>query len=125
MIRKKSVLLGIYIKQETDRIIGVAEIYNYEPEKEKASIGYRIHPYWWKRGIATETAALLKSYLLKNTDVRKITAHVMAENVASARVLEKNGFNCVGPVYVKIGEKMNRCWSTSICIRFPRKKSAN
>ncbi len=66
---KKSVLLGIYIKQETDRIIGVAEIYNYELEKEKASIGYRIHPYWWKCGIATETAALLKSYLLKNTDV--------------------------------------------------------
>ena len=34
----------------------------------------------------------MKRYLLEQTDVRKITAHVMAENAASARVLEKNGF---------------------------------
>ncbi len=35
---------------------------------------------------------MLKQYLLDKTDVRKITAHVMAENAASSRVLEKNGF---------------------------------
>ena len=87
-----AILLGIFLKNDPERLIGIAEIYNYEPEKEKASIGYRLNRYYWGKGIASETAALLVKYLIEQTDVRKITAHVMAENTASARVLEKNGF---------------------------------
>ena len=89
---KESLLFGVCLKPDTDTVIGIAEIYNYEPEKEKASVGYRLNRRYWGRGIASETAALLTRYLLERTDVRKITAHVMAENAASARVLEKNGY---------------------------------
>ena len=89
---KDSLLLGICFRSEPEQVVGIAEIYNYEPEKEKASIGYRLRRSVWGQGIAGETAATLKRYLLEQTDVRKITAHVMAENAASARVLEKNGF---------------------------------
>ena len=88
----KSILLGIFLKNDPERLVGIAEIYNYEPEKEKASIGYRLNRCYWGQGIASVTAALLVKYLIEQTDVRKITAHVMAENAASARVLEKNGF---------------------------------
>ncbi|MBQ6162933.1 MAG: GNAT family N-acetyltransferase [Clostridia bacterium] len=89
---KQSVLFGICLKSAPDTVIGIAEIYNYEPQKEKASVGYRLLPAFWGQGIASETTALLVKYLIERTDVRKITAHVMAENAASARVLEKNGF---------------------------------
>ena len=89
---KESILLAVCERSEPSLMIGIAEYYNYEPEKEKASVGYRLLPSAWGRGIATKTTALLKNYLLERTDVRKITAHVMAENAASARVLEKNGF---------------------------------
>ena len=87
-----SILLGIFLKNDPERLVGIAEIYNYEPEKEKASIGYRLNRRYWGKGIASETAALLVKYLIEQTDIRKITAHVMAENEASARVLEKNDF---------------------------------
>ena len=86
-----SILLGICQNCAPEKVIGIAEIYNYEPQKEKASIGYRLNENYWRRGIASETVALLKNYLC-TTDVRKITAHVMVENKASGRVLEKNGF---------------------------------
>lgn len=89
---RESILLGICRKAAPQTVIGIAEIYNYEAQKEKASIGYRLNRRCWGQGIASETTALLKQYLLEQTDVRKITAHVMAENGASARVLEKNGF---------------------------------
>lgn len=89
---KESILLAICEKSDPGRMIGIGEFYNYEPDKEKASIGYRLIPSVCGRGIATETAALLKRYLTERTDVRKITAHVMENNIASARVLEKNGF---------------------------------
>ena len=89
---KDSILFGVCLRDAPDRVVGIAEIYNYEPEKEKASVGYRLNRRYWGRGIAGETTALLTRYLLERTDVRKITAHVMAENAASARVLEKNGY---------------------------------
>ena len=91
---KESILLGI---RESDRVIGIAEIYNYEEDKRKASIGYRLSEEVWGRGIATETAGLLRDYLVYETDVQKITAHVMAENRTSGKVLEKNGFVCEWP----------------------------
>lgn len=37
---------------------GIAEIYNYEPKKAKASIGYRLDEKYWGRGIATQTVRL-------------------------------------------------------------------
>ena len=89
---KDSILLSVVLKDEKKAVIGIAEIYNYEPEKEKASIGYRFLKEYWGKGYATETVEALKEYLFGKTDVRKITAHVMAENAASGSVLIKNGF---------------------------------
>jgi len=89
---KDTILLAVCPADEQDTFMGIAEIYNYEPQKEKASIGYRLCREFWGRGIASEVTGLLKKYLLERTDVRKITAHVMVENKASAKVLLKNGF---------------------------------
>lgn len=47
---------------------------------------------YWGQKIAGDVTALLRDYLLNRTDVRKITAHVITENKASGRVLEKQGF---------------------------------
>lgn len=89
---RESILLGVCFKNGPESLIGIAEIYNYEPEKEKASVGYRLNRRFWGQGTASETTALLVKYLTEQTDVRKITAHVMVGNGASAHVLEKNGF---------------------------------
>ena len=88
---KASILLAIELK-ESQAVAGIAEIYNYEPEKEKASVGYRLIQRFWGKGIATDATTLLTKYLLEQTDVRKITAHVMTGNAASAHTLEKLGF---------------------------------
>ncbi len=89
---KESIFLGVCLRTDPSRVVGLAEIYNYEPEKEKASIGYRLNRAYWGQGIASAAVALLRDYLTGRTDVRKITAHVMVENEASAKVLERNGF---------------------------------
>ena len=90
--RKESILLAVCPADAPDEFFGLAEIYNYEPQKEKASVGYRLRKEYWGRGYATEITALLTKYLLERTDVRKITAHVMVENAASGKVLAKNGY---------------------------------
>ena len=89
--KKESILLAVCLVDAPEKLVGIGEIYNYEAEKEKASIGYRLARPIWGKGVATEVTRLLKNYLL-SVGVRKITAHVMTENAASKRVLEKNGF---------------------------------
>lgn len=90
--RKESLLLGIFLKSEPDNMAGVCEIYNYDPNWNKASIGYRINEPYWNRAIAGQTIRLLRDYLFEHTDVKRITAHVMIDNLYSCRALEKNGF---------------------------------
>ena len=89
---KESILLGVRSRSEAPEFYGIAEIYNYEEEKQKASIGYRLLPSVWGKGIATQEVELLKEYLFGETGLRTITAHVLRENKRSAHVLEKNGF---------------------------------
>ena len=89
---RESILLAICLREQPERLLGIAEIYNYEEKKEKASIGCRLCRDAWGQGIATETIALLKEYLLTRTDVRTITAHIMRENAASAGAALRNGF---------------------------------
>ncbi len=88
-----TILLSVVLKDGEEAVIGIAEIYNYEPEKEKASIGYRFLKEYWKNGYAAETVDTLKQYLFNKTDARKITEHVMTcENKDPGSVLIKNGF---------------------------------
>lgn len=89
---QKSILLGICLLPQEYPMIGIAEIYNYEAAKQKASIGVRILPEFWGQGIGTEVISLLTHYMLDEIGLRTITAHVMTENQASAGALKKNGF---------------------------------
>ncbi len=103
---KESILLGVYCKQGTggddskaqdEQFVGIAEIYNYEESKAKASIGCRLDDSVWGKGVATRVISLLKEYLFEQTDVRTITGHIMKENLASAGAAKKNGFLCKYP----------------------------
>ena len=87
-----SVILGVYLKSDPSVLVGLAEMYSHEVERNKASIGYRLARSYWGRGIATRVVALLVSYLVGEAGIRTITAHIIPENTASANVLRKNGF---------------------------------
>lgn len=63
-----------------------------EPETGRRLIGYWIGREFWGRGIATAAVA----HLLAEEKSRPLTALVAKHNVASLRVLQKNGFMIVG-----------------------------
>ena len=89
---QESIILGIY--QETS-FCGLAEMYGFRDEIHKISIGYRLLEECWGKGIASKAVALMIDYLYGETDIEIITASTMVENHASARVLQKNGFDLV------------------------------
>jgi len=57
-----------------------------------AAFGYWLGRAHWGRGIATDAARTLSDDALARGGLRRLEARVFAQNVASARVLEKCGF---------------------------------
>ncbi len=88
----ESVFLGVFLKPDYE-FVGLAELYGYRGDVKKVSVGYRFLEKFWGQGIGTEALKLVVNYLLEETDTEIITASTMLDNVASVRVLEKNGFN--------------------------------
>ncbi len=61
--------------------------------RKTAEIGYWIAEPFWGKGIATVAVDLLVGYTLSNFDVIRLYAEVFANNPASMKVLQKNGFH--------------------------------
>lgn len=66
-----------------------------EPDAYDFYLGYSIHPDSWNHGVASAAVALLVP-ALHRAGIRRIVAKTFAENVASIRVLTKNGFRLEG-----------------------------
>jgi ribosomal-protein-alanine N-acetyltransferase len=61
--------------------------------RHSAEIGYWIGEPFWGRGIATRAVNEVVEYIMiKNPGIVRIYGEVFAENIASMKVLEKNGF---------------------------------
>jgi RimJ/RimL family protein N-acetyltransferase len=57
-----------------------------------ASIGYWLGKAHWGNGIGTEAVLMVSDYAFRKLNIIKLEAYVFGVNVASIRVLEKNGF---------------------------------
>jgi RimJ/RimL family protein N-acetyltransferase len=62
----------------------------------RTEIGYWLAKPYWGRGIMTAIVPVACDFAFSNWGLVKITAHVFAANLASARVLEKCGFQQEG-----------------------------
>ncbi|MEI7658236.1 MAG: GNAT family protein [Phycisphaerae bacterium] len=62
----------------------------------RGEIGYTVVPEHWGKGYATQAAAAFCGWCFDSLHLRKLTAHYMVHNEASARVLEKVGFRREG-----------------------------
>lgn len=87
-----SLILGVF---ENGEFCGLAELYGYIGPLHKISIGQRYLEKSWGRGIATEAMQLLLDYIQNELHIEIITASTMLDNIGSATVLRKTGFELV------------------------------
>ena len=81
-----------------------------EGGKTSGEIGYMILTPWWSQGIGTEAVRQICRIAFRELALGQIIGQVFPENVASARVLEKNGFRLeetIVGVVVKGGKAMD------------------
>ena len=64
--------------------------------RRSAEIGYWLGEQFWGRGIATEALIAVTEHAFANFDLCRLYAHVFDWNGASARVLEKAGYEFEG-----------------------------
>lgn len=81
---------------EHDReVVGVCGLIVSDDRRE-AELGYWIGRPYWGRGYATEAARASVAFAFDWTDVDRVVALPLADNLPSRRVLEKAGFRLTG-----------------------------
>ena len=65
-------------------------------QRNAGSIGYMVLTPFWSQGIGTEAVRQICGIAFQELALERIIGEVFPENLASARVLEKNGFRLEG-----------------------------
>ncbi len=81
---------GIVYKGD-GRFVGTCGFVNWSPEHARAEMGYVLHRDYWGRGLVPEAVRAMISFGFGRMNLNRIEARCIAENAASARVMEKAG----------------------------------
>ena len=84
------------IASTTEAIGGIGLELGRDVHRRSANVGYWLGEPFWGRGIATEALRALTEYAFATFDLARLDAHVYEWNPASARVLEKAGYEYEG-----------------------------
>ncbi len=80
----------------TGQLIGNCNLRQNQPEDRVAEMGYEIAPTHWGNGYASEAAGAILAFGFDELKLHRLAAWCIAENAASARVLEKIGMRQEG-----------------------------
>ncbi|MCE2500026.1 MAG: GNAT family N-acetyltransferase [Dehalococcoidia bacterium] len=86
----------VIVRDSDDRLIGNCGIRRKRDNDWEADIGYELAPDCWGHGYATEAAAAIVDFGFGELGLKRISSWCIADNVASARVLERLGFQPEG-----------------------------
>lgn len=84
-------VLGVELK-ETGELIGDTGISEVDGKPDKTEIGYCIGQKYRGKGYATELLGAMSVFVASHFDIKVICGRVVHGNDASAKVLEKNGY---------------------------------
>lgn len=81
---------GIAI-EDGNELVGVISLINISADS--ADIIYAVHPDYWGKGYAAQAIGMVADYAFSVMDIKEINADVLPGNMASQKVLLKNGFS--------------------------------
>ena len=99
------------VHPEDGELIGNCGLRRKPDNEWEADLGYELSPRRWRCGYATEAARSMVDFGFRELGLRRISSWCIADNVASARVLERLGFLQEGKLRSKEFFK-GRWWDT-------------
>ena len=73
------------------KLIGTVGAYDYDPEANSAELGISIARTCWGQGFAGEVLTAVVRYLTESEGIGRVAAWCAADNIGSARAMEKAG----------------------------------
>lgn len=80
----------------TKTVVGMIDLFNFNPQHLRAGVGILIHPDHQKNGFASEALALLISYSNTYLRLHQLYASVTEDNTNSIQLFQKHGFQQTG-----------------------------
>ena len=90
--RSESYYWGIAQKNEEGKLIGTICIWNISEENSRAEIGFVLHPDWQGTGLMNEAVKTVLDFVFDKLRIHSIEAEVHPGNLASKKLLKKQGF---------------------------------
>ena len=84
------------VHRKNGELIGNCGIRRKPDNEWEADLGYELAPRYWGRGYATEAARAMVDFGFRVQGLQRISSWCIADNIASARVLERLGFQPEG-----------------------------
>ena len=81
-----------YFDKAKNRLIGLAEMFEFDKKAGRVEIGYTVNEKYWDNGIAENKTMLMMDFLFHVMGVNSIQAMPMPVNVKSIKVLESSRF---------------------------------
>jgi ribosomal-protein-alanine N-acetyltransferase len=80
------------VMRSDDVLVGYCGFLHQEVDEEKEiEIGYRLHPDYWNRGIATDAARKVRDHAFSDLKLPRVISLIHYGNAPSRRVAEKIG----------------------------------
>ncbi|AOT10394.1 GNAT family N-acetyltransferase [Pseudoalteromonas luteoviolacea] len=95
METESALTLGVYSK-ENELLLGKVMLFNYDKESRRAELGFGISSDFWGKGIVFEAASAVIDFAFSDLRIRRLEAEIDPDNIASARALERLGFEKEG-----------------------------
>lgn len=93
--KRKEYSFAIVLKDE-NKLIGAVSLMHIDWKHKNAELGYWVGKKYWGKGYATEAVKLILKFAFRRLKLHRVWAGLFEENIASRRVLEKNGFKLEG-----------------------------
>lgn len=87
--------LGIH-RTQAPGLIGECSLHSLNEPSRRAEVGYAIAPPAWRQGFAVEAVAALIEFAFVDLELNRLEADIDPRNRASAKVLQRLGFEQEG-----------------------------
>jgi RimJ/RimL family protein N-acetyltransferase len=80
------------IQDRAHNFVGLIGIVMEKQQYSSAELWYKLHTTYWNRGYASESVKCILDFCFGELKLHRVIAGCATENMASIKVLEKNGF---------------------------------
>ncbi|NHZ97756.1 GNAT family N-acetyltransferase [Massilia sp. CCM 8734] len=84
------------VLRETGKLIGTINPHAFHAQNRRCEIGYALASAFWGQGYLSEAMRVTLDYLFKEMNMNRIEADIDPRNLASAKLLERMGFQKEG-----------------------------